>query len=188
MPQFVEITLTDRRPRPRKGMVIHHAATLETTTLQGLRTTTPRQTLAQLKRPQADRARSEALVLGLIPRMADDNAEPTRSELERRLLPALRAAGLPRPLVNHVVQGHEADFVWPAQRLVVETDGWQTHGTRRAFERDRARDAELQAAGYTVLRYTWRQVRDETLKVTVQIATVLARAATAHQATPSLPQ
>jgi hypothetical protein len=33
----------------------------------------------------------------LIPRSADDHAEPTRSELERALLPA--------PLVNHHVRG-----------------------------------------------------------------------------------
>ena len=143
MPQFVEVTLTARRPRRRPGLVVHHATVLETTTHEGLRTTTPRQTLAQLERPEADRARAEALVLGLISRSADDDAEPTRSELERRLLPTLKAAGLPRPLVNHPVHGHEADFYWPAQKLVVETDGWRFYGTRRASERDRSRDAEL---------------------------------------------
>ena len=61
---------------------------------------------------------------------------------------------------------------------MVETDGWQAHGHRRAFESDRARDAELHAAGYVVLRFTWRQVIHETLLVTVRIAQVLARATT----------
>ncbi|MGI8780672.1 MAG: DUF559 domain-containing protein [Solirubrobacteraceae bacterium] len=177
MPPFVEVTLTQRRPRSRKGLVVHEANALDTTAYRRLPITTPLQTIAQLPRPQADRARSEALVLKLIPRTADHHAEPTRSELERRLLPVLNAAGLPPPLVNHVLRGHMVDFFWPDCRLVVETDGWAAHGHRAAFERDRARDAALHAAGYRVLRFTWRQVRDETLKVTVQIATVLARAA-----------
>jgi very-short-patch-repair endonuclease len=49
-----------------------------------------------------------------------------------------------------------------------------THGHRRAFESDRARDARLVAGGYRVLRFTWRQVVRQTLLVTVQIAQALA--------------
>jgi very-short-patch-repair endonuclease len=57
----------------------------------------------------------------------------------------------------------------------VETDGWAAHGHRAAFERDRARDAELAAGGYVVLRFTWRQVRDEPLLVATRVAQTLAR-------------
>jgi very-short-patch-repair endonuclease len=53
------------------------------------------------------------------------------------------------------------DFVWPAQRLVVETDGRAYHATRRAFEEDRRRDQQLALAGYRVLRFTWDQVTRE---------------------------
>jgi very-short-patch-repair endonuclease len=53
--------------------------------------------------------------------------------------------------------GHcEVDFFWPKQMLIVETDGWETHGTRAAFEADRARDAALMAAGLRVVRFSWR--------------------------------
>jgi very-short-patch-repair endonuclease len=83
--------------------------------------------------------------------------------------------------VNERVLGHEADFHWPEQRLVVETDGWRVHGRRRAFEDDRARDAELHAAGWVVLRFTWRQVMRETLPVTVRIAQVLTRRSHEHE-------
>ena len=55
----------------------------------------------------------------------------------------------------------EVDLLWPEQRLVVEVDGFAFHGTRAAFERDRRRDAELQALGYRVLRITWRQLTRE---------------------------
>jgi very-short-patch-repair endonuclease len=185
MPSFVDVTLTDRKPRSRHELKIHRAVSLETTRHHGLLTTTPLQTIDQLKEPDATRARAEALVQRLIPRTADDHAEPTRSELERALLPALRRAGLPRPLVNHPVCGHEVDFYWPQQRLIVETDGWATHGHRAAFERDRAHDAARQAAGFTVVRFTWRQVLEETLLVTVQIGQLLARGTPHHaQVTP----
>jgi very-short-patch-repair endonuclease len=61
--------------------------------------------------------------------------------------------------------GHvEVDFFWPTHNLIVETDSWQTHGDRAAFERDRARDAALAAAGYRVVRFTWRTPNTTTLK------------------------
>ena len=50
------------------------------------------------------------------------------------------------------------DVLWAAARLVVELDGWQDHGTRHAFQRDRARDATLLRAGYRTLRLTHDQV------------------------------
>jgi very-short-patch-repair endonuclease len=56
---------------------------------------------------------------------------------------------------------YEVDLLWPEQRLIVEVDGYAFHSTRAAFERDRARDAELIAAGYRVIRVTWRQLVEE---------------------------
>jgi very-short-patch-repair endonuclease len=44
------------------------------------------------------------------------------------------------------------------ERLVVETDGYGTHGTRRAFEHDRRRDVELALHGYNVRRFTYDQI------------------------------
>ena len=152
MPQFVEVTLTQRVPRTRSDLRVHQAKHLDATTHQRLPVTTPLQTLHDLK---DDRAWAEALYLGLIKDTdAPHDAEPTRSELERKLCAALRAAGLPRPLVNRRLGPYRPDFLWPAHRLVVETDGWAGHGHRVAFEDDRKRDAWLQAAGYKVLRFT----------------------------------
>jgi hypothetical protein len=53
----------------------------------------------------------------------------TRSELEAKFLGLVRRAGLPEPDANTSLDapdhpGLEVDFYWPAQRLVVETDGW----------------------------------------------------------------
>jgi len=166
MPQLIEVTLTQRRPRPRAGIKIHHAAKLETTIKDGLPVTTP---LRSLQDAGDRRAWSEALYLGLIDRTQTE-AEPTQSELEDALLPALAKAGIPKPSTQHQLGPYRVDFYWPDYKLVVETDGWQKHGHRVAFEEDRARDAHLQATGHRVLRFTWNQVIDETLVVVLRIA------------------
>jgi very-short-patch-repair endonuclease len=85
----------------------------------------------------------------------------TRSELERRFLALVRAAGLPEPEVNARVGGFEVDCVWPPERVAVELDGHAFHASRAAYEGDRARDRALQAAGWRVVRITWRQLAEE---------------------------
>ena len=100
--------------------------------------------------------------------------EFSRSELEKAFLALCDANGIPRPLVNHIVEGKEVDFLWPDQRLVVETDGRETHFTIAAYEGDRARDAFLLTLGYNVLRCTERQVRSDGATVASRLAAVLA--------------
>jgi very-short-patch-repair endonuclease len=85
----------------------------------------------------------------------------TRSDWEARLLKLVRDAALPEPLVNLSLAAPdhprlEVDFCWPSHHLIVETDGWESHRTRAAFEADRRRDAALTATGYRVVRFTWR--------------------------------
>jgi very-short-patch-repair endonuclease len=85
----------------------------------------------------------------------------TRSELEERFLALVATQGLAAPRVNAIVEGHEVDFHWPHANLIVETDGAATHLTATAFEHDRARDAQLTAAGHRVIRLTWRQLTEQ---------------------------
>ena len=100
-----------------------------------------------------------------------------RSRLEARLLPLLIEEGVPAPRTNVKLQieGHlfEVDLFWEKQRLAIETDGEETHGTRAAFQRDRKRDQILTAAGYRTARITWRQVVDEPHAVVNRIARML---------------
>jgi very-short-patch-repair endonuclease len=100
----------------------------------------------------------------------------TESEGERRMKLLLRQAGLPMPVTRLKVAGFKADFCWPALRLIVEFDGYQAHGHRYAFERDRRRDQAHIAAGYTVIRFTWRQVEQEPFRAVAVIATAIAAA------------
>lgn len=89
---------------------------------------------------------------------------PTQSELEEGMLAISRRLGLPDPLINHWIDLGDggpmicADFAWPEQRVIVETDGRKFHGTQQARERDPLRDQRAIAAGWRPLRVTWRQV------------------------------
>ena len=59
--------------------------------------------------------------------------------------------------------------------LVVEVDGFAFHRTRRAFERDRARDAVLAAAGVRTLRFTARQVEQRPVEVVAALRAAQGR-------------
>jgi hypothetical protein len=102
-------------------------------------------------------------------------APQTRSELERRFVALCRELALPPPDVNALVAGFEVDAVWNDRGLVVELDGYEYHGTRLAFERDRARDAALQVAGYRVVRVTYRRLAEEPETVAETVRGLLAQ-------------
>jgi predicted transcriptional regulator of viral defense system len=81
----------------------------------------------------------------------------TRSDLELIFLDLCRAAGIPLPRVNEDVEGLKCDFVWWAQRLIIETDGGD-HATRITRARDAHRHQALTLAGWRVVHFTWGQV------------------------------
>jgi very-short-patch-repair endonuclease len=113
--------------------------------------------------------------------LLEGDAYVTRSEFEERLLAVLDAGGLDRPLANVTIhlgdRFIEVDFAWPEQGVIVELDGHATHGTRMSFEADRARDRALTAAGWRVIRITWRRLCDEPEVVAADLRAALARAA-----------
>jgi very-short-patch-repair endonuclease len=113
-----------------------------------------------------------AAYLWSILRLENDSGY-TRSRAEQRMRRLSRDAGFPQPLCNRWIHGCRVDFVWPEHRLVVEVDGYQFHGHRSAFERDRKKDQILIAAGYTVIRITWLQLIHEPLRVAAVIAAAL---------------
>ena len=97
----------------------------------------------------------------------------TRSEAEERFLELIRLAELPIPRMNVLIEGFEVDCVWPAQRVVVEIDGYRYHSSRTAFERDHHRDAILRSRGWLTIRITWRQLESEPYAVIALIAQAL---------------
>jgi Protein of unknown function (DUF559) len=117
-------------------------------------------------------------------RTEDGRLPRFRSLLEARFLPVLVEAGAPRPQINAVpkVDGRpvemddkpvEVDLLWDEQRLIVETDGEETHGTQAAFQKDRKRDQVLGAAGFRTARVTWAQLEDEPRAVLSRVGRML---------------
>jgi very-short-patch-repair endonuclease len=98
-----------------------------------------------------------------------------RSELEERFQEFLIRAGLPQPQTNVVIEGYEVDCVWAEQGLIVELDGHASHAPSHAFEVDRARDRRLEAAGWRVIRITWRQLEQEPELVEADLRRLLLR-------------
>jgi len=137
-----------------------------TTLREGIPVTNPTRTLLDLRgcvdAAELGRARRQAEVLGYrLDEAASIESDLTRSELERRFLRLCRRHRLPSPEVNARLGDHVVDFLWRRSGLIVETDGYRYHSGRAAFEHDHRRQARLAAAGYEVLRFTWRQVLDD---------------------------
>jgi very-short-patch-repair endonuclease len=200
--ELIEVTVPRSNRRP--GLIVHRSRSLgpeDTRMHLGLPVTAPARTLLDLGEVvtarELERAFDEAITQRLTTHSAGAAAvqqanghrgiravrdllarseEPTitRSEAEERLLALTKEAGLPAPEVNAYVATHLVDFLWTDRRLVVEVDGYRFHSSRRAFERDRRRDADLNAAGFRVIRITWRQLVEEPLGVIARLAQALA--------------
>jgi very-short-patch-repair endonuclease len=95
----------------------------------------------------------------VLTRLVDERAHGvTESNLEIRVLRALRAAGLPKPVIQHRIGRYRVDLAYPDARIAIECDGYQFHSGRHAFDSDRARRNVLTAMKWTVLHATWTDV------------------------------
>ena len=203
------IDVTARRTgRKRPGIRVHRPRTpAETITRDGIPVTTPARTIldmAAILSPSRlenllDRAEIRELTdyptldalasahpghrgAGRLQRTIetyDAGEHLTRSELEILFKDLCRTHGLPIPRVNQPVAGKEVDFLFAAQRLIVETDSWRYHKTRRAFDADRARDARHLTLGYRTIRFTDRRLESDEhgVAATLRAALTKARAA-----------
>src|SRR5262249_19795936 len=90
---------------------------------------------------------------------------PTWSENEERFLEITRGLGLPDPETNQFIVLDDGgpplrvDFVWREERVIVEADSKKWHGSKQRQEIDRRRDQRLTAAGWRVIRTSWRQMK-----------------------------
>jgi very-short-patch-repair endonuclease len=186
-PRPVDVTSTHGRPG-RKGIRLHRATVYpqEKSVRHGILVTSIARTLLDLAErtpARLPRAYEEADRLNLLyPRdleqacgrhegrrglaairrlMAEERDGATRSPLEDLFVALCRRHRLPTPAVNAHLLGFEVDALWSRQRLIAELDSFAYHRHRAAFERDRSRDAALQAAGYRVVRFTHRRLEQE---------------------------
>ena len=124
--------------------------------------------------------------IGSLRRLASQGAacDPrTKSVLEDSFLLLCQRVGIPKPMVNGIVEGIEVDCCWSKQKLIVELDGFRFHSDQFSFERDRARDAELSRHGYRVLRFTYRQVTKQPTQVAETVAELLSTSSSNQRAT-----
>jgi hypothetical protein len=150
--------------KSRCGIRLHRRRSLEsrlTTKRNDIPVTNPAQTIADLRTvASASEVRGairKAEVLGMRTELAP-RAQPTRSDLEDLFLEFCERYEFPTPEVNRMVAEREVDFTWPELKVAVETDGYRFHRGAQAFENDHDRDLDLRAAGYDVVRLTWRQL------------------------------
>ena len=116
--------------------------------------------------------------LGRVVEAANPGTTITKSDLEEAMLALCRKAVLPEPALNaHIVLGGvhtEVDFLWRAQRVVVEVDSWRYHRQRGQFRRDRRRDQLLELEGWAHARFTDDEVVGEARHVAGVLGGLLA--------------
>jgi hypothetical protein len=114
---------------------------------------------------------------------------PGDSDLEARVRRWLTAAGLPPPVPQfHVLTGdrrYRLDFAYPDRQIAIELDGWRAHGTRRAFDSDRARGNDLELAGWTVLRFTSSSTRADVVRTAAAAPAAASSTGNLRVGTPS---
>jgi very-short-patch-repair endonuclease len=88
-------------------------------------------------------------------RAADSGA---KSHGERLFAELLTSAGITGWEANVPLGGYVVDFLFRAQNLVVEIDGWAFHSDVKTFQSDRRRQNHLSLLGLKILRFTWRDL------------------------------
>jgi very-short-patch-repair endonuclease len=201
-----QIHVTVEGNRVCRGIAVHRSPLVgERVRRLGIVVTTPARTLVDLAdvapRRTVERAFDEADYLRLDWRSArprhgrrgsgllasvlavhEPGSTRTLSDFEEWFIAFSDGRGFRRPEVNVSIEGYLCDFVWRDERVIVETDGDQAHGTRRARERDPVRDADLQLAGWLVMRVTSVRFSREPDALAAQLERALKQAPAAPAA------
>jgi hypothetical protein len=174
--RFPDVTAPTGRSHP--GINTHRSCSLLDAAVcvhRGIPITTPHRTLADLKRINTPdrtltRARRQAQTLGLIAPAGEPPA-PTRSVLEDLVLDLIGDAGFAHPDVNVPLRIGDTivipDFRWPAEHLIVESDGAAYHDNTR--HEDAQRQALLEAHGERVIRVTYDQAANHREQTTERL-------------------
>jgi very-short-patch-repair endonuclease len=108
-------------------------------------------------------------------------ADGSRSTAERLLIGVLRSAAIVGWEANARIVDDRgrllgvADVALRQAKVILEMDGWAFHVDPQRFQHDRHRQNLLVAAGWTVLRFTWRDLTERPGDVIATIVSVLAQ-------------
>ncbi len=142
----------------------------------GIPVTTPSRTLTDLKAVipawQWRKAvrQAEFKRLKLDPEIETDG---TRSDLERDFVRLCRQHGLPPPEVNVKIGRWTVDFLWRTRRLVVETDYYDYHRGKIAFQDDHRRDLDLRRLEYEIRHFSEQQLNEHPAEVVTDLRAAL---------------
>jgi hypothetical protein len=108
-----------------------------------------------------------------------DGPVPAGSDLERSMLRALVAGGLPAPARQTPLPGRGlaeglVDASYSDARVILEADGRRWHTRIRDLAKDHVRDAEAARVGWETLRFVHEQIADEPEEVCATVADVRA--------------
>ena len=110
---------------------------------------------------------------GMLGRILDLSAAPTRSHPEDFVLNLVLESGLQHPDVNapQRVTGRKTipDLRWSEQRLIVEVDSREWHSDPLAQRDDADRQARLEAEGWRVVRVTTAQAERDPLRTIARL-------------------
>jgi very-short-patch-repair endonuclease len=168
--------------RGHAGIRLHRCASLRREQFAshlGIPTTSPARTIEDIEGilPAwwVRRAVRQAEIRGL-PLGPGTRTDRSRSDLERDFLRLCRRYGLPAPEVNVKVGRWTVDFLWRGQGIAVETDSYDYHRGRIAFQDDHARDLDLRRHGFDVHRFSEDQVNERPAEVAADLRDALGLA------------
>lgn len=112
----------------------------------------------------------------------DKRHEQLRGESENDMLPLFDGVRLPIAEVDYEIWRNQrlvaiADFAYPGAKIDIEADSHSFHDAEADAEHDKRRDRSLSILGWTVLRFTRREIREESARVVRDIRAQLDRVA-----------
>jgi hypothetical protein len=95
--------------------------------------------------------------------------------LERDFVLLCERRRIPLPEPNPRIRRYRPDMLWREARLIVELDGRGAHSTPAQLAADARRQAALEAMGFTVIRFGWRDVEVDEARVVAEVRRWLRR-------------
>lgn len=164
------VDVSGRHSVPQLGAAVDHSLRKEKMRLDSLR-----RCVAELAAAPGRRlSRVHSVLAKRLP-----GYDPGESDLEMRVLRAIVGAELPEPQQQYRVtlagRRCRIDLAYPDLKVAIEVDGWEHHRTRTAFDGDRARENDLVAAGWRVLRFTSQSEPAQIARVVAALIEQLSR-------------
>ena len=133
--------------------------------------------IEQLLRARAVNGRDGLTTLRAALAMLPVGERPADSVIELWFWRIVQQHALPEFAFQHPVRigGHRffIDFALSSVKLAIEIDDYETHGTLCGFVHDRRRRNTLVLDGWTVIQFTWHELRDDPAFVAAQVAAAL---------------